>query len=162
VKRTLRPLERYKLSLLLTRVLVFVCLFIDLEYDALSSFSTRATTCFIHSLCVMLQTQAKEYIQSLKKYDGVDFRTIYPAADAAALDLLKKMLQFNPKKRCTADEALEHDFLKSIRRPELEITVGSKPIRADDIVSFLEAPNIDVSMLKQYTYAEVLHYRHRK
>jgi serine/threonine protein kinase len=97
----------------------------------------------------------------LKKYDGVDFRTIYPAADTAALDLLKKMLQFNPQKRCTAEEALEHDFLKSIRRPALEIAAGSKPIRADDIISFLEAPNVDVFMLKKYTYAEVLHYRHR-
>jgi hypothetical protein len=38
--------------------------------------------------------------------DSVDFHAIYPAADAAALILLKKMLQFNlTKRRCTAKEA---------------------------------------------------------
>jgi len=46
---------------------------------------------------------------------------MYPAADPEAIDLLKKMLQFNPKKRCTAEEALEHDFLKSVRRREIEV-----------------------------------------
>lgn len=119
-------------------------------------------TFLFHSFYVFASSQAKEYIQSLKKYEGVDFHSIYPAADAAALDLLQKMLQFNPKKRCTAEEALEHEFLKSIRRLELEISAGSNPMRADDIVSFLEAPNIDVSLLKKYTYAEVLHYWQNK
>jgi mitogen-activated protein kinase 1/3 len=46
---------------------------------------------------------------------------LYPAADPAAIDLLKKMLMFNPSKRCTADEALEHEFLKPVRRKEMEV-----------------------------------------
>jgi serine/threonine protein kinase len=99
--------------------------------------------------------QAKEYIRSLKKYEGVKFSSIYPAADPAALDLLQRMLQFNPKKRCTAEEALEHEFVKSIRRPELEIKAKEALVGP----AFLEAPNIDVSTLKKYTYEEVLHYK---
>ena len=31
----------------------------------------------------------------------VDWKTVYPAASDPALDLLKKLLEFNPKKRLT-------------------------------------------------------------
>ena len=49
---------------------------------------------------------------------------MFPAADPAAIDLLKQMLQFNPSKRCTAEEALEHDFLKSVRKKEIEVRLS--------------------------------------
>ena len=61
------------------------------------------------------------YLKSLKKTSAKPFETMFPAADPDAIDLLKRMLQFNPNKRCTAEEALDHDFLKSVRRKELEV-----------------------------------------
>ncbi len=64
---------------------------------------------------------ANEYIKSLKKSPSKDIDSLYPAADKEAIDLLKRMLQFNPKKRCTAEEALEHDFFKAIRQEDMEV-----------------------------------------
>ena len=58
--------------------------------------------------------KANEYIKSLKRSPSKSLEALYPAAATDAIDLLKKMLQFNPKKRCTAEEALNHDFLKGI------------------------------------------------
>jgi serine/threonine protein kinase len=71
--------------------------------------------------------QANENVINLKKKPGKSLESLYPAADPAAIDLLKKMLMFNPSKRCTAEEALEHEFLKPVRRKEMEVrNVGMK------------------------------------
>ena len=66
--------------------------------------------------------QANEYINSLEKKPGRRVESLYPAADPAAINLLKQMLMFNPAKRCTAEEALEHEFLKPIRRKGMEVS----------------------------------------
>ena len=46
---------------------------------------------------------------------------MFPAADSDAIDLLRRMLRFNPNKRCTADEALNHNFFKSLNRKEIQV-----------------------------------------
>jgi len=45
-----------------------------------------------------------------------------------ALDLLKKLLEFNPKKRLTVDQALRHRYLKEFNTNLNEEFVMSKPI----------------------------------
>ena len=65
---------------------------------------------------------ANEYIKTLKKSPSKNIESLYPAATADAIDLLKIMLQFNPKKRCTAEEALEHNFFKDMRQEHLEVS----------------------------------------
>jgi len=42
---------------------------------------------------------------------------MYPDASTEALDLLRKLLQFNPNKRITADEALAHSFVSQFHNP---------------------------------------------
>jgi mitogen-activated protein kinase 15 len=49
------------------------------------------------------------------------FRTVFLNASDDALDLLQKLLQFNPKKRITIDEALNHPFISEFRNQEEEI-----------------------------------------
>jgi len=41
----------------------------------------------------------------------------YPCASAEALDLLRRMLSFTDATRVTLEEALEHPFLKQVKRP---------------------------------------------
>ena len=48
--------------------------------------------------------KALEYIKSLKKQPKIPFNKIYKDANPLALDLLDKMLIFNPHERITVDE----------------------------------------------------------
>lgn len=99
--------------------------------------------------------KANDYIKSLGKSAGKPLEKVFPAADPCALDLLKKMLQFNPKRRLTADEALEHEFFKGVRQDSLEVNAPG-PLEAPE---FLETNNVDLTELKRKIYEEVLWYR---
>jgi mitogen-activated protein kinase 1/3 len=101
--------------------------------------------------------QANEYIKTLGVKKGKPFSEVFPAADPAALDLLKKMLMFNPKQRITAAEALEHPFLRGVRRKEMERR-AEKPLEGPD---FLEAHHVDLDMVKREVYDEVRWYRNQ-
>jgi serine/threonine protein kinase len=47
----------------------------------------------------------------LPKRKGKDFSSVFKGANADAIDLIKKMLAFDPMKRITVDEALEHPYM---------------------------------------------------
>lgn len=102
--------------------------------------------------------KANDYIKSLGKSKGKNLEKVFPAADPSALDLLKKMLQFNPKRRLTAEEALDHEFFKSVRQESLEVK-AAVPLDAPD---FLETNHVDLAELKRKIYEEVLWYRDKK
>jgi serine/threonine protein kinase len=46
---------------------------------------------------------------------------MYPAAGPEAIDLLNKILVFNPFFRITLEECLAHPFFKKMRKPEKEL-----------------------------------------
>ena len=53
----------------------------------------------------------KEFIQSLPKRKAKEFPTIFKGANPDAIDLIRRMLTFDPSKRITVDEALEHPYM---------------------------------------------------
>jgi serine/threonine protein kinase len=44
----------------------------------------------------------------------VSFKKKFPEADALAIDLMEKMLQFDPRKRITVQGALKHPWLAQL------------------------------------------------
>jgi len=64
--------------------------------------------------------KAKRYIKTLEHKKAVPFERLYPGANPLALDLLHKMLEFNPEKRITVEDALAHPYLASLHDPEDE------------------------------------------
>lgn len=99
--------------------------------------------------------RVKNYVASLKDRPGRPVESMYPGADPLALDLLKKMLQFNPKKRPTAEEALEHPFLRTVRRANMERN-AERPLVGP---KFLETNRVNMDELKRKAYDEVMFYR---
>ncbi|KAF8496450.1 CMGC/MAPK/ERK protein kinase [Russula emetica] len=55
--------------------------------------------------------RAQDYIRSLPARPRVPFTQMFPHANPLAIDLLAKMLTFDPAKRITCEEALEHPYL---------------------------------------------------
>lgn len=63
---------------------------------------------------------AKRYIKSLPKRQRVPWSTLYAKANPVALDLLNKMLVFNPDKRFTVEECLAHPYFEGLHNPDEE------------------------------------------
>jgi mitogen-activated protein kinase 7 len=61
---------------------------------------------------VMGSREAIAYAKSLKKREKKDFRKLFPNASMQALDLLQKMLKFDPFERISVDDALRHPYLQ--------------------------------------------------
>lgn len=54
---------------------------------------------------------------SFPKFVSTSLSTIIPNASDEAIDLMEKMLQFDPQKRPTASQCLEHDYFKDFVSP---------------------------------------------
>ena len=63
-----------------------------------------------------LQSSALKHKQdlfmSMPRFEGEDFASIFPTANVHALDLMRRMLQINPEKRLSVDEALRHPYFE--------------------------------------------------
>ena len=73
-----------------------------------------------------LSAQAQDYIRSLPIKPRVPFQQLFPQANPLALDLLSKMLNFDPAKRITCDQALEHPYLAVWHDPSDEPSCPTK------------------------------------
>lgn len=64
--------------------------------------------------------KATNYLKSFQNIPRLDLNKKYPGSSDNSIDLLDKMLQFNPYFRIKVDEALEHPYFKNIRNVEKE------------------------------------------
>lgn len=55
--------------------------------------------------------RAQEYVRNLPYMSKIPFQQLFPRANPDALDLLDRMLAFDPSQRIGVDEALEHRYL---------------------------------------------------
>jgi hypothetical protein len=96
-------------------------------------------------------------IQSVGKCPKMDWAARYPKAAPAALDLLDKMLQFNPAKRISVVEALSHPWLADYAAPHDEPVappIDPKTWSFDAASVSLTKADIQALMLK-----EMQHFR---
>lgn len=72
--------------------------------------------------------RAREFMEKLPAWNKKDFRAIMSgrgitnneSVDDSAIDLVERLLKFDPKKRLTAAEALEHPYVQEYRDPKTE------------------------------------------
>lgn len=78
---------------------------------------------------------------------------MYPGAGLDALDLLNKMLVFNPYFRVSVDEALNHPFFRKVKKVEKEVLADN------DIQIEFEKDVLDKKRLRQLILEECRLYK---
>ena len=71
--------------------------------------------------------RAREYIRSLPFKKKIPFKVMFPKTNELALELLEKLLAFNPAKRISVEDALRHPYLEPYHDPDDEPTAAPIP-----------------------------------
>ncbi|CAO2812896.1 unnamed protein product [Amaranthus hypochondriacus] len=95
---------------------------------------------------------AKKYVKQLPHVPKQPFSDKFPNVSPLVLDLAEKMLVFDPNKRITVDEALNHPYLASLHEINEEPTC-SKPFQFD-----FEQSSLDEEDIKDLIWREALKF----
>lgn len=113
--------------------------------------------------------RARSFIKSLKHQVRLDFADLcnnHPSRlqrhgrrkiSPQGIDLLERMLAFNPDKRISVDEALSHPFVSRYHDPNDEPT--TTPIAAEEFDFDVEKDKLDTMELKRQLYREIKQLR---
>eukprot|EP00743_Colponemidia_sp_Colp-15_P001682 GILK01001838.1.p1 GENE.GILK01001838.1~~GILK01001838.1.p1 ORF type:complete len:394 (-),score=37.18 GILK01001838.1:268-1449(-) len=98
--------------------------------------------------------KSRQFMLSLGKKSPKTFESLFPDANPTALDLLRKMLTFDPAKRISVTEALQHPYLAALHCPEDEPIAEPVSKREFDF----ERPLLSSEDLRELIYEEILNY----
>lgn len=102
--------------------------------------------------------RAKKFLDSLPDGEGTDFQDLFPDADVEGIDLLRKLLRFNPEKRLTAEQALEHPYVSQYHDLEYEAT-ASMEIDMKSLEPRGENGEVSTEELKRMMISEIYNFR---
>ena len=97
------------------------------KYDQLNKIFDVIGTPSEEDLAAIENPKIRDYVASFKKRPHQHFRNVFPTASPMAIDLLKKILVFNPAKRISVLEALNHPFLESYRNETMSLGFPLQP-----------------------------------
>ncbi|KAK9473623.1 kinase-like domain-containing protein [Dipodascopsis tothii] len=96
--------------------------------------------------------RAQEYVRGLPYMPKIPFTKLFPTANPEALDLLERMLAFDPSERITVAEALNHPYLKIWHDP------ADEPDCPTTFDFSFEAVD-DIPTMREMIKAEVVQFR---
>ncbi|KAK6922670.1 Serine-threonine/tyrosine-protein kinase, catalytic domain [Dillenia turbinata] len=94
---------------------------------------------------------AKKFLKTMPYTYGTCLSLLYPQADPLAIDLLQKMLVFDPTKRITVTEALQHPYLADLFDPRF-----TPPTQM--WINLDVDENMGVLMIREMMWKEIDHY----
>lgn len=97
-------------------------------------------------LAIVKNERARKYIQSLPQTNRAAWGSLYSEATEAGLDLMDKILQFNPDRRLSVEDALQHPYVHPYYDPADE-PVADAPFRFEH-----ELDDLPKERLKEIIY----------
>ncbi|XP_036210383.1 mitogen-activated protein kinase 1 isoform X4 [Myotis myotis] len=101
----------------------------------------------------IINLKARNYLLSLPHKNKVPWNRLFPNADSKALDLLDKMLTFNPHKRIEVEQALAHPYLEQYYDPSDE-PIAEAPFKFD-----MELDDLPKEKLKELIFEETARFQ---
>ncbi|KAK2662145.1 hypothetical protein Ddye_000719 [Dipteronia dyeriana] len=98
--------------------------------------------------------KARRYLTSMRKKQPVQFSQKFPNADPLALQLLERLLAFDPKDRPTAEEALADPYFKGLSKVERE--PSCQPISKMEFE--FERRRVTKEDIRELIFREILEY----
>jgi p38 MAP kinase len=90
------------------------------------------------------------FVKSLPKRERVPFQTKLRTDDPDAIDLLEKMLVFDPRKRIDATQSLDHEYVSPYHDP------NDEPIAEEKFDWSFNDADLPVDTWKVMMYSEIL------
>ncbi|KAG2385460.1 hypothetical protein C9374_003275 [Naegleria lovaniensis] len=100
---------------------------------------------------------ASSMLDSIPETEQKSLQEMFPKASADALDLLGKLLQFNPEKRIDAESALKHPYVALFHNPAEEPTCD-KPIS----LYFDDNKKYSINEYREKLYSEIRKKREKR
>ncbi|GAU14553.1 hypothetical protein TSUD_96170 [Trifolium subterraneum] len=97
-----------------------------------------------------LNENAKRYIRQLPPYHRQSFLEKFPHVHPEAIDLVEKMLTFDPRKRITVEDALAHPYLTSLH------DISDEPVCLTPFSFDFEQHALTEEQMKELIYREAL------
>lgn len=96
------------------------------------------------------EPRARAVLTGLAHRVPQDIRQMYPNVEPLALDLLSKILEFDPNKRLSAEEALQHDYLR------VDSVARGEPIDVNEFA--FERQNVTMDDMRTLFLEEMVRY----
>ena len=100
---------------------------------------------------------AASMLESIPETEQKSLNKLFPTAKPEAIDLMSKLLQFNPEKRIDADAALKHPYVALFHNP------ADEPICTHQIkLHFSDDKKYSISEYREKLYSEIRKKRERR
>nr|AKL87247.1 mitogen-activated protein kinase 10 [Linum usitatissimum] len=104
------------------------------------------------SLGFLRSDNARRYVGQLPQYPKQNFAARFPESSAGAVELLEKMLVFDPNRRITVDEALCHPYLAPLH------DINEEPVCPRPFVFDFEQPSFTEENIKELIWRESVRF----
>ncbi|TVU47460.1 hypothetical protein EJB05_07063 [Eragrostis curvula] len=93
---------------------------------------------------------ARRYMRHLPQFPRRPFASLFPRVQPVALDLIERMLTFNPLQRITVEEALDHPYLERLH------DIADEPICTEPFSFDFEQQALSEDQMKQLIFNEAI------
>ncbi|TYZ66207.1 hypothetical protein PybrP1_012410, partial [[Pythium] brassicae (nom. inval.)] len=106
-------------------------------------------------MAFITNVKAKKWMARQAHHEAKPLATVCPSAPADALDLMVRLLEFDPRKRISVDDAIAHPFVAQYRQPEVE---GTAAAAFDFSFEKENRHRLDKDTLRRLIFEDVCHF----